>query len=105
MASLQEEIVELVTKSPGLTDREITDRLRGKDAAQQPINQAARVLKSKAILRRTKRSDGLIGNYPSGAETPSMSKEPIAQKTTTWTHCLKTKLKKLLINGYKNEAG
>jgi hypothetical protein len=38
--TLKEEIIELLEERTGLSDREITDELRGKGAAQQPINQA-----------------------------------------------------------------
>ncbi len=64
MASLKERILALISQEPGLTDREITDRLEGKNAIQQPINQAAHQLKVLGKLVRRHRSDGLIGNYP-----------------------------------------
>lgn len=61
--SLQAQILELVAAVPGLTDREITNRLRSPADNQQPINQTARVLESKGFLSRRRRADGLIGNY------------------------------------------
>jgi hypothetical protein len=64
MASLPQELLQFVKKSPGLTDREITDALRGKSAPQQPINIAARGLVTRGQLLRKRRPDGLIGNYP-----------------------------------------
>jgi hypothetical protein len=63
MSSLPQELLQFVRKSPGLTDREITDALRGKSAPQQPINIAARSLANRGQLVRKKRADGLIGNY------------------------------------------
>ena len=63
MASLQAQILELVAAIPGLTDREITNRLRGPADNQQPINQTARTLESRGVLIRRRRADGLIGNY------------------------------------------
>lgn len=63
MSSLPEQILELVGKLPGLTDREITNNLRGSSAPQQPINIAARGLASRGQLVRKRRDDGLIGNY------------------------------------------
>jgi hypothetical protein len=63
LPTLKERIVELVKIWPGLTDREITDRLEGVSAAQQPVNQAARALAESAHFVRRSRSDGKIGNY------------------------------------------
>ncbi len=65
MASLPKELLQFVKKSPGLTDREITDALRGESAPQQPINIAARALVTSGQLLRKRRTDGLIGNFPS----------------------------------------
>lgn len=64
MVTLPQELLQLVQKSPGLTDREITDTLRGKSAPQQPVNIAARSLANRGRLLRKKREDGLIGNFP-----------------------------------------
>ena len=38
MATLPDQIVKLLKNSPGLTDREITNRLRSSSDAQQPVN-------------------------------------------------------------------
>ena len=69
--TLTEQILELIRMEPGLTDREITNALRGASNPQQPINQAARRLESNGFLVRRKRSDGLIGNFPPGVEPPA----------------------------------
>ena len=66
MATLPEQIAELLKNSPGLTDREITNRLRSSSDAQQPINITARKLAQKEIVLRKRRHDGLIGNYLTG---------------------------------------
>ena len=58
MPTLSDRITELLKQHPGLSDREITDKLVRPGALQQPINQACRG----AIFRR-KRPDGRIGNY------------------------------------------
>jgi len=70
MTTLTKQILSLIVKSPGLTDREITNTLRGVGAPQQPINQAARSLESQGILVRLKREDGLIGNYVTEHKVP-----------------------------------
>lgn len=63
MPTLKAQIIELLHTSPGMTDREITDRLRGPAADQQPINMAARQLAAAGTTKRAKRGDGLTGNY------------------------------------------
>lgn len=70
MSTLPKQIVELLGKSPGMTDREITSALRESSAPQQPINIAARALTNKGIVVRSKRHDGLIGNYLTGQSIP-----------------------------------
>ncbi|MDE3097353.1 MAG: MarR family transcriptional regulator [Chloroflexota bacterium] len=75
MATLPERILTLITKTPGLTDREIADAMLGTGHAQQPVNQACHKLESAKVLARRKRTDGRIGNYPSGfAPTPAPAK-------------------------------
>jgi hypothetical protein len=63
MSTLAEQIVRLLKHTPGLTDREITDQLRGHSSSQQPINQRCHALEDKGVLLRRTRQDGLIGNY------------------------------------------
>jgi len=71
MPTLPEQIVELLGRSPGMTDREITSALRSSSAPQQPINIAARGLANKGVVIRSERHDGLIGNYLSGQPLPA----------------------------------
>ena len=66
MARLKEQIVQLVASAPGMTDRELTDRLLGASAGQQAVNQAARSLAHGGHIVRRERTDGKIGNYPAG---------------------------------------
>jgi hypothetical protein len=62
--TLRDQIASVVRDFPGLTDREITDQLRGKGAIQQPINLTCRQMEAVRLLVRRRRGDGLIGNYP-----------------------------------------
>lgn len=62
MANMKERIVELLRDGSGLSDREITDTLIKKGAAQQPINQICRGLESQGIIIRRK-LDGRIKNF------------------------------------------
>lgn len=68
--TLKEEIIQLVRRSPGLTDREITDNLKGRKSPQQPVNIGCRELEDHGwIMRaRNRASDSFIGNYPVGTE-------------------------------------
>ena len=66
MPILKERISELVSERPGLTDREITNVIKGRGEPQQPVNQACRRLEAAGMALRRRRDDGLIGNYPMG---------------------------------------
>lgn len=79
MATLPEQIIELLAKSPGMTDREITSALRSNSAPPQPINIAARGLSKNGVVIRKKRHDSLIGNYLSGQ---SISERKISRVST-----------------------
>src|SRR5438445_280665 len=72
MPTLKERIVELLVRSPGLTDREITDGVIGLGALQQPVNQACRDLERRGALSRLQRHDGLVGKFlPTDAVPPT----------------------------------
>jgi hypothetical protein len=62
--TLKDRLVALMALEPGLTDRELADRLLGRAAPQQSVNQAARQLAAVQRLTRRRRPDGRIGNYP-----------------------------------------
>jgi len=68
MAAFSDRIIELVRKTPGLTDRELTDRLKGPAAHPSQVNQEARLLERRGVLRRMRRHDGIIGNYMGGVD-------------------------------------
>lgn len=76
MPSLIDDILTLIAAHPGATDREITDQLRGKQAPQQAVNQACRSLEARGRLRRQRRQDGKIGNYPGAGA--SIAQNPVA---------------------------
>lgn len=98
MATLKEEILQLLDCGPGLTDREITNALHGAATPQQPINIACRQMAEKGVLERQKRADGLLGNYPTGKvpeahrpierahaqETDRMSEDAVKAILETW---------------------
>ena len=69
--TLARRILALLAESSGLTDREITDALFGHTAGQQPVNSTCRRLQEQGRLARTRRPDGLIGNYLIAALAPT----------------------------------
>ena len=60
--TLKEKISNLLKDRPGLTDREITNILFGKEYPQQRINQTCRALEKKGIIIRNKELEK-IRNY------------------------------------------
>lgn len=78
MTTLSEKIIDLIAASPGLSDREITDALRGPEAAASSVNAAARKLEGEGLLERRPRDDGLLGNYPAETEVPLPAVTPMA---------------------------
>lgn len=64
-----------IQRSPGLSDRELTDILRGADKHPSQVNQEAHLLESAKRIVRRRRVDGVIGNYPKGAVVEAV--EPV----------------------------
>ena len=60
---MERSIIQLLRRSPGLSDREITNFLVGRGEPQQYVNQKCNDLKNEGILSRIKREDGIFGNY------------------------------------------
>ncbi|MGG3998756.1 hypothetical protein [Anoxybacillus kestanbolensis] len=63
ISTLKEQIIELLKIEDGLTDREITDRIKGRGEPQQSVNITCRNMESKGIIKRIRGQDGLIRNY------------------------------------------
>jgi hypothetical protein len=82
MATWKERILDLLSKSPGLTDREITDRLAGPQRHQATFNQACRQLEKERKLIRRGRDDGRIGNYLASAGTSIPLSRPTGTAVT-----------------------
>lgn len=76
MTTLGDKILRLLRHSPGLTDREITDRIKGQGEPQQAVNITCRNLQKKRLLDRRTRDDGLIGNWSKGDNKPASSTRP-----------------------------
>jgi hypothetical protein len=77
VATLKESILALVRSAPGLTDREITNRLLGSRAPLQAVNKMARSLVAEGLVARRCRYDGKLGNYAAAvSQGPSLG--PVA---------------------------
>lgn len=78
--TLKQQILGLLDEQPGLTDREITDRLKGKGTPQQPVNQACRQMFKRGQILRREGDDGLIRNFPEPREESEHVGLPECQK-------------------------
>ena len=65
MPPFADDLIKMVNESPGMTDRELTDILKGKNVHPSQVNQEARRLEQRGLLIRKPRNDGFFGNYPS----------------------------------------
>jgi hypothetical protein len=63
MGVIEHNIIRLLQHSPGLSDRELANSIKGHGKSSQYVNQKCRALVSKNILLRKKRKDGLYGNW------------------------------------------
>ena len=100
--TLKQEILQLIERSPGLTDREITERLKGKGRPQQPVNMACRELEGQGRLARltNRMSDNFIGNYPDNNapyhDEPKRNEKSTATADAGAGHLSEDQLKKIL---------
>jgi hypothetical protein len=63
MAEIEKNIIKLLERQPGLTDRDLAEAIKGRGKSTQYINQTCRALAAQNVLLRQKRSDGRIGNW------------------------------------------
>src|ERR1051326_7055215 len=73
--NITDRILSILNETPGLSDRELTDRIQASDTHPSQVNQSCRLLKSKGKLIRRLRSDGRIGNYPAGVSSVPVADE------------------------------
>jgi hypothetical protein len=76
MSEIKKNIIRLLEHNPGLTDRELTDAIRGSGSSPQYINQICRFLESQGTVLRKIREDGLIGNWPGNPENSHLLSDP-----------------------------
>lgn len=96
MSTLLEQIIDLLKRNPGMSDREITNALRGTAALQQPVNIAARNLEQNGTLERRKREDGRIGNYVTSTPIPPEKKQLFSATTDQSAKLQEDAIKKAL---------
>lgn len=104
MASLPQRILSLVSETPGLSDRQIANKLQGASAAQQPVNIAARGLAEKGRIIRRRREDGLVGNYLSGVATPPVQEVREISVTASGEDLSEDKLKHHLREWFRSNG-
>lgn len=63
MTSLRGQIITLLEKQPGLTDREIFEQLRAFVPSELPVAHASRQLEQEGLIKRIKRLGRPSGNY------------------------------------------
>ncbi len=61
--ALKDLILNALVVAPGLSDRELADRVLGSDSPRRPVNHICRQLQRAGKLNRRVESDGLLGNY------------------------------------------
>ena len=104
MGTYRDQVLELVNRNPGLTDREITNTLRAASEPQQYTNFLCRQLAREGLVGRHKRSDGLLGNFPTGDST---GVEPVSFETadkTSQDHLGEDELKRILDRWLQSEG-
>jgi len=75
MATVKKRILELVSSEPGITDARLATSLQKR---HPHVNAEARKLEEAGRLRRRRRPDGDIGNYPAAMRAPA-AHEPIGR--------------------------
>lgn len=99
-----EQLLARVRRQPGLSDRELSELLAGKGVHPSQVNQEARLLEQRGVLVRKKRRDGILGNYPSGAEVAGDAPEPDFRVVST-EECLSEDELKQVLARWLEEAG
>lgn len=94
--TLAERIVELLKQKPGLSDRQITDRLFGIGKPQQPVNIACRNLAERGLLRRQSIHGSSIGNYLTGQEIKTSQNQTLNNRVMDEDHLSEDAIKGIL---------
>jgi len=96
--TLPERIIELLKQNPGLSDRQIADKLLGIDKPQPPINIACRNMEKRGILRRRKVYGSPIGNYLTGQELITTPRPTLKNEVASNENLSEDSIKRILEN-------
>ena len=102
--TLANKILELLATTQGLSDREITDILLGKDQPQQKVNPVCRRLAERGEVVRRTREDGIIGNYLPKDAPVSASHEATEVKLKMDEPLTEDAVKRFLVNYLKSNG-
>jgi hypothetical protein len=94
--TLAEKIFELLKENPGLSDRQITDRLFGVGKPQQPVNITCRNLEKRGVLQRKNIHGSPIDNYLTGQELVAIQSQTSNNKIIDEEHLSEDAIKKFL---------
>lgn len=94
--TLPERIIELLKQNPGLSDRQITDKLFGVGKPQQPVNIACRNLEKRGFLLRQSINGSQIGNYLTGQEITFSQNQTSNNKAVDDEHLSEDAIKEIL---------
>jgi len=104
MVKISDHIIALLKDNDGLTDREITDSVIGTGEPQQYINQTCRLLESKGVLVRSKRTDGRIGNYITSSNSEYIESKIYQAETKADESFTEDSIKQVLFNWLKSKG-
>lgn len=94
--TLAEKIVELLKQEPGLSDRQIADRLFGIGQPQQPVNISCRNLEKRGILSRQRNGGNPICNFLTGQEINIPRNQTAKNKDTHEDYLSEDDIKRIL---------
>lgn len=96
MLSMAEQLIHFISHHPGISDRELTDFIQGKGKHPSRVNQEARLLEGRGVVVRSRRPDGVIGNYLQGTESVPLHRDTKSQVVRTESGLSEDELKEVL---------
>ncbi|MGE3231431.1 MAG: hypothetical protein AB7J30_19495 [Hyphomicrobium sp.] len=89
---LRDRILAQLQRTPGATDRELTNLIYGRDAGPQTVNGECRFLAQMSQIERRQREDGWIGNFILGdskaPSEPSVASDKISATGSPVERCV-----------------
>jgi hypothetical protein len=100
---IEKNIIQTLQNSPGVSDRELSDAMKGRWKSPQYVNQSCRFLASRGVILRRKRADGIIGNWL--VEENSPDQRPEGQNSANEARSLSDKRMKQILEAYLVSLG